>query len=93
MNTSGLGFFFFFGSISLNAFEWEYFFGDDDDLLVRASAVLKSQGPENWPHGRPARYFFGNAHLAQHLGFCVSTTPVFRCSFPFFFGIFRVSGY
>ena len=21
----------------------------DDELLVRASAVLKSQGPENWP--------------------------------------------
>ena len=27
--------------------------GDDDELLVRASAVLKSQGPENWPRGRP----------------------------------------
>ena len=26
---------------------------DDDELLVRASAVLKSQGPENWPRGRP----------------------------------------
>ena len=26
---------------------------DDDELLVRASAVLKSQGPENWSHGRP----------------------------------------
>ena len=25
----------------------------DDELLVRASAVLKSQGPENWSHGRP----------------------------------------
>ena len=29
--------------------------GDDgDELLVRASAVLKSQGPENWSRGRPA---------------------------------------
>ena len=26
---------------------------DDDELLVRASAVLKSQGPENWSRGRP----------------------------------------
>ena len=26
---------------------------DDDELIVRASAVLKSQGPENWPRGRP----------------------------------------
>ena len=25
----------------------------DDELLVRASAVLKSQGPENWSRGRP----------------------------------------
>ena len=24
---------------------------DDDELLVRASAVLKSQGPENWSRG------------------------------------------
>ena len=28
-------------------------FDDDDELLVRASAVLKSQGPENWSRGRP----------------------------------------
>ena len=28
-------------------------FYDDDELLVRASAVLKSQVPENWPRGRP----------------------------------------
>ena len=28
-------------------------FGDDDELLERASAVLKSQGPENWSRGRP----------------------------------------
>ena len=27
--------------------------GDDDELLVRASAVLKSQGPENRPPRRP----------------------------------------
>ena len=27
--------------------------GDDDELIVRASAVLRSQGPENWPRGRP----------------------------------------
>ena len=26
---------------------------DDDELLVRASAVLKSQGPENGSRGRP----------------------------------------
>ena len=26
---------------------------DDDELIVRASAVLKSQGPENWSRGRP----------------------------------------
>ena len=26
-------------------------FADDDELLVRASAVLKSQGPENWSRG------------------------------------------
>ena len=26
---------------------------DDDELLVRASAVLKSQGAENWSRGRP----------------------------------------
>ena len=26
---------------------------DDDELVVRASAVLKSQGPENWSRGRP----------------------------------------
>ena len=26
---------------------------DDDELLVRASAVLKSQGPGNWSRGRP----------------------------------------
>ena len=33
---------------------WFSTFGDgDDELLVRASAVLKSQGPENWPRGRP----------------------------------------
>ena len=25
----------------------------DDESLVRASAVLKSQGPENWPRGTP----------------------------------------
>ena len=25
----------------------------DDELLVRASAVLKSQGPENWSRGKP----------------------------------------
>ena len=30
-------------------------FGDDDELLVRASAVLKSQGPENWSRGRPGQ--------------------------------------
>lgn len=28
---------------------------DDDELLVRASAVLKSQGPENLPRGRPGK--------------------------------------
>ena len=28
-------------------------FHDDDELLVRASAVLKSKGPENWSRGRP----------------------------------------
>ena len=28
-------------------------FDDDDELLVQACAVLKSQGPENWPRGRP----------------------------------------
>ena len=27
--------------------------GDDDEFLVRASAVLKSQGPESWSRGRP----------------------------------------
>ena len=27
--------------------------GDDDELIVRASAVLKSQGPEAWSRGRP----------------------------------------
>ena len=27
--------------------------GDDDELVVRASAVLKSQGRENWSRGRP----------------------------------------
>ena len=26
---------------------------DDDELLVRASAVLKKQGPETWSRGRP----------------------------------------
>ena len=26
---------------------------DDDELLVRAPAVLKSQGPENWSRGIP----------------------------------------
>ena len=30
--------------------------GDDDELIVRASAVLKSQGPENWSRGRPGRH-------------------------------------
>ena len=30
---------------------------NDDELLVRASAVLKSQGPENWPRGRPGAPF------------------------------------
>ena len=35
---------------------------DDGELLVRASAVLKSQGPENWPRGpRPG----GKAHLGR----------------------------
>ena len=29
---------------------------DDDELIVRASAVLKSQGPENWSRGRPGEY-------------------------------------
>jgi len=29
----------------------------DDELLVRASAVLKSQGPENWPRGRPGSHW------------------------------------
>ena len=28
-------------------------FSGDDELLVRASAVLKSQGRENWSRGRP----------------------------------------
>ena len=27
--------------------------GDDNELFVRASDVLKSQGRENWPRGRP----------------------------------------
>ena len=27
--------------------------GDDDELIARASAVLKSQGRGNWPRGRP----------------------------------------
>ena len=30
---------------------------DDDELLVRASAVLKSQGPENWSRGRPGPHW------------------------------------
>ena len=37
---------------------------DDDELLVRASAVLKSQGPENWSRGRPgdrSNYFSRSA--------------------------------
>ena len=29
----------------------------DDELLVRASAVLKSQGPENWSRGRPGPHW------------------------------------
>ena len=32
-------------------------FADDDELLVRASAVLKSQGPENWSRGRPGPHW------------------------------------
>ena len=31
--------------------------GDDDKLIVRASAVLKSQGPENWSRGRPGKLY------------------------------------
>ena len=30
---------------------------DDDELIVRASAVLKSQGPENWSRGRPGPHW------------------------------------
>ena len=30
----------------------------DDELIVRASAVLKSQGPENWSRGRPGNFGF-----------------------------------
>ena len=38
-------------------------FSDDDELIVRASAVLKSQGPENWSRGRPGDLwgFFGGS--------------------------------
>jgi len=38
----------------------------DDELLVRASAVLKSQGPENWSHGRPG---------ANSTGICAGIPP------------------
>ena len=34
------------------------FYDDDDELIVRASAVLKSQGPENWSRGRPGEVLF-----------------------------------
>ena len=33
-------------------------FFDDGELLVRASAVLKSQGPENGARGRPGKFQF-----------------------------------
>ena len=34
-------------------------FVDVDELLVRASAVLKSQGPAKWSRGRPGRFGHG----------------------------------
>ena len=41
-------------------------FTDDDELIVRASAVLKSQGPENWSRGRPGDCFYRYAQTTKN---------------------------
>ena len=41
---------------------------DDDELIVRASAVLKSQGPENLSRGRPGLFLAFAVHLAALAG-------------------------
>ena len=46
-------------------------FGDDDELLVRASAVLKSQGQKTGPVGDPVRKRFGSLPL-HHQNICLS---------------------
>ena len=46
-------------------------FGDDDELLVRASAVLKSQGQKTGPVGDPVRKRFGPLPL-HHQNLCLS---------------------
>ena len=45
------------GKTSENAAFRLFCSGDDDELLARASAVLKSQGPENWSRGRPGPHW------------------------------------
>ena len=53
---SGLGSYYYFSNYLGNVVILDVIYllggGDDGELLVRASAVLKSQGPENWPRGR-----------------------------------------
>ena len=50
--------------------------GDEEELLGRAPAVLKSQGPENnWPRGRPGQKALFPIPLHQH-NLCLSCMPL-----------------
>ena len=51
---------------------------DDDELIVRASAVLKSQGPENWPRGRPGL----NGNCDDDDGLLVRASAVLKSQGP-----------
>ena len=51
-------------------------FFDDGELLVRASAVLKSQGPENGARGRPGKFqFFLSMQVSLKKSYYEKTRP------------------
>ena len=58
----------------------------DDELLVRASAVLKSQGPENWhenwSRGRPGKVLITTKLLGQGMFLSDSARSPHRTAKP-----------